>query len=80
MLITIPAYKGTMTDTLLECREDFFRDEFFGNVCVPICPTWRQDPELITTVIDVVVFLSYSTGFTTAIIIIVISVIRYKTM
>lgn len=65
---------------LLECREDFFRDEFFNNACVPICPTWRQDQVLITTVIDVVVFFSYSTGFITAIVIIVISVIRYKTM
>ena len=71
---------GTDSIDELECREDFFRDELFNNACVPICPTWRQDPVPISTLIDVVVFISYGTGLVTAIVIIVISLIRYKIM
>ncbi len=63
----------------LDCRENFFRDEMF-NFCVPICPDWSQDPPTFSVLHDVSIFLSFSIGFVAAIIIIVISVIRYKKM
>ena len=62
------------------CREDFFRDESFYNSCVPICPTWKQTTASISTLTDVVYLLAFSVGFVVAIIIVVISVVRYKTM
>ena len=47
---------------------------------MPTCPNWRQDPKEISITVDVVVFLSYFTGFAVSISILVISVLRHKSM
>lgn len=65
--------------SLLECREDFFREEHF-NICVPICPAWRLNNKATTIAVDVVIGISYTSGFIAGIVIVVISVLRKKTM
>lgn len=63
----------------LECREDFFREEHF-NTCVPICPNWKQDNKATAITLDVVIIISYTSGFVIAIAIVIISIIRRDSM
>ena len=61
------------------CRESFFHEQQY-NICVPSCPSWRQEPAAISILIDVVVFLAYFTGFVAAIAVLIISIIRHDSM
>ena len=65
--------------SVLECREDFYREEMF-NTCVPICPSWKQDSKEISAFIDAVVIITFSIGFVISVVILVIAAIRHKTM
>ena len=71
----------SLTGDVWDCRENFFRDETFSYACVPECPSWRGGRSVASsTAADVVVIFAYSTGFITAVVILVISLIRYKAM
>ena len=69
----------TETQRFFSCRENFFREPTF-NICVPHCPDWKQDPVEISITVDVVVFLSYFSGFVASIAIIIISIVWHKAM
>ena len=49
-------------------------------MCVPICPSWRQDSKGVSLLLDVVVVMTHSIGFITSVVILVISAFRYKSM
>lgn len=63
----------------LVCSKDFFEERESG-LCVPSCYTWSEFSSVERIAIDVLVGLSSWIGLIVAIVIIVISAVRYKSM
>ena len=70
---------NTSTSELLDCREDFFREED-SEICVPSCYTWKGYSRTKTIAIDAIIFLSLIVGFISGLFVLVISFIRFKRM
>lgn len=64
---------------LLPCREDFFREEGSED-CVPSCYTWREYSDTEVIVVDVLVLLATVIGLVAGLVVLVISLIRFKRM
>ena len=63
---------NTSTSELLDCREDFFREED-SEICVPSCYTWKT---LETITIDVLMLLSAIVGFIFGLVVLVIIIVH----
>ena len=70
---------NTNTSELLDCREDFFREED-SEMCVPNCYTWKAYSQTVTITTDVIVLSSSIVGFISGLFVLVISLIRFKRM
>ena len=76
-VITTPL--NTSTSELLDCREDFFREE--GSVrCIPSCYTWKEYSPAETIIYDVIILVAAIVGFISGLFVLLISFIRFKRM
>ena len=67
------------TKKLLECREDFYREEG-SRECLPSCYSWKESSHKATVTRDVILLISAIIGVISALAVMIISVIRFKRM
>ena len=67
------------TKKLLECREDFYREEG-SRACFPSCYSWKQSSREATVARDIILLISAIIGVISALAVMIISVIRFKKM
>jgi len=68
-----------LPDTSVNCQKNFFFSDKM-NICVPNCQTWSQYDESTTVALRVTEIASTAVGILLAIVAIVFSIIRYRSM
>ena len=63
----------------LDCRENFFREQE-GGLCFPKCEKWQEFSPSEVMATDAIILLSAAVGIIAAVAVIIISIIRYKSM
>ena len=69
----------TPQNELLECCEDFYYEEG-SRACFPSCYSWKESSHESTVARDVILLISVIIGVISALVVIIISVIRFKKM
>ena len=76
-VITTPL--NTSSSELLDCHEDFFREEGSAR-CIPSCYTWNEYSPAETIIYDVIILVAAIVGFISGLFVLLISFIRFKRM
>ena len=64
---------------ILDCRQDFFR-ETNSSDCIPNCFTWDQLGRMVSIAVDVVTIIAAAIGFFSSIAVIIVPIVRHKSM
>ncbi len=79
VIILISEYVQSVNTSLLECSEDFFRENG-SQTCVPSCYSWRQYDKKLSIGIDTAVIFMAVIGGIAAVTILIISCLKSKRM